>query len=375
MKKTLLILLLTGALSTWSIAQNQEEKAEHHAKAEQAKDNDAANPNGNITITSGPTASATQNSATITWQTSGNAATNVRFGTDPNNLNQRKFQRGGAKDHAVTLSNLQPGTTYFFAILTDDNTVRTTGQFQTQGTASAATTTSPTPTATSGSDNIQIIAGPSILNTTANTATLSWQTNKQSANEVRYGASAGSLTELATSPGGSTSHNVQLTNLQNGQKYFFEILRRDQSARLTGSFVFKPNTAWIGVTPGTTAAASTTGTAAGSPATSAVQIIGGPVVETVSPNSATIAWKTNVQASSLIHYGTSASGLTQTAEARWGGGVHRVQLNNLSPNTTYYFQVESSQAQGTGSSVKSPQAQAFQTLAPGAQAKVITQLP
>jgi phosphodiesterase/alkaline phosphatase D-like protein len=372
MKKTLLILLLTGALSTWSIAQNQEEKAENHAKAQQAKDNDASNPNGNVTITSGPTATATQNSATISWQTSGNAASNVRFGTDSNNLNQHKYQRGGAKDHSVTLSNLQPGTTYFFAILSDDSTVRTTGQFQTQGTASAATATTPSPTATatSGTDNIQITSGPAIANTTSNTATLTWQTDKPSASEVLYGPSTASLSQQAFSPGGSTTHSVQLTNLQSGQTYFYEIVRRDKSVRQTGSFVFQPNTASISTTPGSI----TPGTTA-SAASSAVQIVGGPVVETVSPNSATIAWKTNVQASSLIHYGTLATGLSQTAEAGWGGGVHRVQLSNLSPNTTYFFQVESSQAQGTGSSVKSPQAQSFQTLAPGTQAKVITQLP
>src|SRR5438105_7162371 len=212
MKKTLLILLLTGALSTWAIAQsNPEEKAEQHAKPAQKADRDANNPNGNTTITSGPTATATQDSATITWHTSGNAATIVHYGTDQNSLNERKYERGGAKEHTVTLSNLKPGTTYFYAIMTDDNTVRTTGQFQTQGSASAATSTTPTPTTTSvsGSDNVQITAGPSITNATANSATLTWQTNKPAASEVMYGTSAANMSERAGEPGGSTTHSVQ----------------------------------------------------------------------------------------------------------------------------------------------------------------------
>src|SRR6266481_9989148 len=90
----------------------------------------------------------------------------------------------------------------------------------------------------------------------------------------------------------------------------------------------------------------------------AVQLVGTPKVEHVDDNSAQVAWSTNAKSSSTVHYGTSASSLTQTAQAAWGGDtnkwstVHRVKIQGLQPNTTYYYQVDSGQAQGTGTEAK-----------------------
>lgn len=84
-----------------------------------------------------------------------------------------------------------------------------------------------------------------------------------------------------------------------------------------------------------------------------LQITNGPVVESVTGNSAEIAWSTNVNSASVIKYGTDKNKLDQTAQAPWGGVTHRITLQNLQPNTTYYFQVESQQAQGTGTGATS----------------------
>jgi hypothetical protein len=93
------------------------------------------------------------------------------------------------------------------------------------------------------------------------------------------------------------------------------------------------------------------------------RITGGPVVEGVNQNSATIAWSTDTGGNSVVHYGTNPGNLNQTAQSPYvmGANTHRVVLNNLRPNTMYYFYVESGQGQRTGTMAKSGVGQ-FQTL-------------
>jgi hypothetical protein len=101
-------------------------------------------------------------------------------------------------------------------------------------------------------------------------------------------------------------------------------------------------------------------------ANNAVQITHGPVVENVTDTTAEIAWSTNVNAGTTLHYGTDPGHLEQTAGMPWGGLTHRVSLKNLEPNTTYYFRAESAQGQGTGTQAQTEQA-SFQTKPAGAQ--------
>jgi hypothetical protein len=102
--------------------------------------------------------------------------------------------------------------------------------------------------------------------------------------------------------------------------------------------------------------------------TNGVQITHGPVVENVTDTTAEIAWSTNVNSGTALHYGTDPSHLDQTAGMPWGGFTHRVLIKNLKPNTTYYFKAESGQAQGTGTLAQAAQA-SFQTKPAGATAE------
>lgn len=102
--------------------------------------------------------------------------------------------------------------------------------------------------------------------------------------------------------------------------------------------------------------------------TGAVQITQGPVVETVTDTTAEIAWSTNVNAGTDLHYGTDPTHLDQTAGMPWGGLTHRVTIKDLKPNTTYYFKAASGQAQGTGTQAETAQA-SFQTKPAGTTAQ------
>lgn len=95
-----------------------------------------------------------------------------------------------------------------------------------------------------------------------------------------------------------------------------------------------------------------------------VKVTRGPVVELITDSTAQIAWSTNVNAGTLLHYGADPKNLNLTASMPWGGLTHRVVLRRLNPNTTYYFKAESPQGQDTGTRVEAPQS-SFKTVAEG----------
>lgn len=103
----------------------------------------------------------------------------------------------------------------------------------------------------------------------------------------------------------------------------------------------------------------------GAPKAVSVEITHGPVVESVTDTTAVIAWSTNVNAGTLLRYGTDANHLDQSVGMPWGGLTHRVNLKDLKPDTKYYFKAESPQGQGTGTTAVAPQS-FFRTKAPAA---------
>src|ERR1700693_780716 len=99
-----------------------------------------------------------------------------------------------------------------------------------------------------------------------------------------------------------------------------------------------------------------------------IRITNGPVIEEATSNAAVIAWSTDVPSSSRVWYGTERNNLTHSAEAPHNGSkTHRVRIDNLRPNTTYYFQVESSQRRGNRGEAESAGVRSFRTTASGAQ--------
>ena len=84
---------------------------------------------------------------------------------------------------------------------------------------------------------VQITQGPNITNISGNSATINWTTNSAGANHVRYRvAGSNSAWKSAYAPGGGTSHSLQLTGLEPGKTYEWQILTRDGDLRTAGQF-------------------------------------------------------------------------------------------------------------------------------------------
>ena len=100
------------------------------------------------------------------------------------------------------------------------------------------------------------------------------------------------------------------------------------------------------------------------------KITNGPVIEYTSDHSAMIAWTTKYPGGTYLAYGTDQNNLSQRTEKAWGGTNHRLEIKNLQPSTTYYFQVRSEDANGHGAMGADVQSnvESFKTVAKGAAA-------
>jgi Purple acid Phosphatase, N-terminal domain len=95
-----------------------------------------------------------------------------------------------------------------------------------------------------------------------------------------------------------------------------------------------------------------------------VEITQGPELESTKDNWAIIRWRSNNPGGSdehfgVVHYGTSPRELSQTAKSHirlnpnHSYTVFRVLVPGLAPRTTYYYTVDSMQANGQSDGVKS----------------------
>ncbi|MHA1835882.1 MAG: metallophosphoesterase [Candidatus Odinarchaeia archaeon] len=70
-------------------------------------------------------------------------------------------------------------------------------------------------------------------------------------------------------------------------------------------------------------------------------IIGGPTVNMISNDSVIIVWRTNIAANSTVNYGTTLSLENEINDSNTVI-LHQIEVNDLKPNTTYYYRVKSS---------------------------------
>jgi hypothetical protein len=84
---------------------------------------------------------------------------------------------------------------------------------------------------------VRIVRGPDIVNVTDDSATINWVTNFSGANHVRYRvAGSNDQWQSAYHQGGGNNHSLQLTGLQPGRTYDWQILTRDGDLRTSGQF-------------------------------------------------------------------------------------------------------------------------------------------
>jgi phosphodiesterase/alkaline phosphatase D-like protein len=310
-----------------------------------------------LKIVDGPNIeSLTETRAQIAWSTDVEASALVRYGTDQSKLDQAAREKwGGYKTqrsavHRVVLQNLKPNTTYYYQVESGEgwHTAKNLAQsdvrsFTTQ-TKGANVDVPKSQFAEHATNIIQpgnILAGPIAADLTDRAATIWWMTRDTSVGQLRFGTDPSKLEEGKGVPAGELK-KVALENLKPDTTYHFQVFDATDKPIAAGTFKTEAKTT----------------------AQSPFRITRGPIIETVGKDSVVIGWSTNARSSSIVRYGANPDQLDQTAQAPWGQERHRVTVRGLKPDTRYYFQVESAQAEGSGLSAKSGAAP-FRTVAEG----------
>jgi phosphodiesterase/alkaline phosphatase D-like protein len=188
-----------------------------------------------LTITNGPKIEYVgPRTADIAWTTSTGGSTVLRYGTNPNSLNetaQEPYAGGQGIQHVthrVQVANLQPATTYYFMV----------DSAQGQGTGTEAKspvqsfTTKPEGSGGGQGGALQITNGPKVEYVGNNTADIAWTTSTGGSSVIHYGTDPNNLNQTAESPwtgsgaapaGQHATHRVKITNLQPNTTYYFVV--------------------------------------------------------------------------------------------------------------------------------------------------------
>lgn len=161
--------------------------------------------------------SITDTGAVVTWETD-EPATNQVMICDPGEVcTWTEPDETMVTNHSVTLSDLDPNTTYHLTLISEDESENETTYEQDFTTSAQADTTPP------------MISGVEVSATTDTKATIEWSTDEEATSQVEYGTTAdyGSTTTLDEEL--TTSHSATLTELEADTTYHFRMKSKDAS--------------------------------------------------------------------------------------------------------------------------------------------------
>ncbi len=199
-------------------------------------------------------------------------------------------------------------------------------------------TPSPTPTPAPApvASPAPVISAPSVNSITTTSANLAWTTDQAASSQVQYGTTSAYGSWSAFNAYLSTIHSVNLTGLTPGTTYNYQLVSAN-AAGTVGTFGNMTFTTTAAATPAAPVSPSSGGTP---PRIEYVNFWG------TTSSGITIAWSTNVPASTAVGYGVTTS-LGQLSGGQTSLSVsHGVTLTGLNSGTTYYFVAQSTDANG-----------------------------
>jgi|GEM_PF-555677 len=252
-------------------------------------------------------------SAMISWRTDESSSTVIIVGTAANNLSRVETSLGFSTKHQLTVTNLLPATTYYFAVESSDLAAN-----KTTGSVTSFTTR------TAGSSRgLEIIQQPVIERLTGSSITLSWRTNLNADSRLICESTNG--TSEVNKIERSKNHILTLIGLEFNTGYRCVIYSTDIEGMIASKVIGALTTEEVDSTP--------------------PQCIAPPTFEGF-VNFAEISWQSDELATATVNYREKGS-------SQWLQKSHSTLsltgfalLTGLSPDTDYELQVSLTDAVG-----------------------------
>ena len=165
-----------------------------------------------------------------------------------------------------------------------------------------------------------ITSGPEVLEKTASSMTLGWETDEVADSFVRFGLDEG-VEELVGSGANVQNHRVTLTNLEPGKKYFYRVESSDASGN------------------GATRSALGVITTSAEIDLAPPRFIVEPVVAAKTDEEVVLRWRTDEAASASIRYiAADDEAVNRVIDER--RTTQQVTITNLEPDTQYEFAID-----------------------------------
>ncbi len=263
---------------------------------------------GGISINAGDT------TATITWQTNRPAQGKIEYGLYSGDYHWRLQTNQKKDEQTMTIFGLFPETTYFFKITATDDFSEVVSFEQNFKTKKYSDSKLPE------------ISDVQVSYLTGRTATIQWFTNEDATSEVEYGMttnygsyrSDGQLVKI---------HDITISGLTEGTYYHFLVKSKDRDNNIAR---------WYDMTFRTNITSKLDND-------DLIIYNIQPASENdpnVTQNSAIISWRTNKLAEGWVRYGTSSAYGKTIATNPPRDFSHSITLINLTPGTSYYFEIE-----------------------------------
>ncbi|PXF61817.1 MAG: hypothetical protein C4B59_02935 [Candidatus Methanogaster sp.] len=183
-------------------------------------------------ITSVHATGITNNSAVITWDTDEMSDSLVKYGTESGNYPITTYNEINVTFHSINLAGLSPGTTYYYAVNSTDQSNNPAQSTEYNFTTLALPDSEPP-----GITNV--------MNTTptGTSVTITWDTDEASDSLVRYGTEPGNYTLSASNESFVLEHSINLIVLNPNTVYHYVVNSTDQSSNSNESAEYSFTTA------------------------------------------------------------------------------------------------------------------------------------